>query len=44
MAAFAVPSWYIPVLLVAIGKGVAPAHPSDRIPVEDTIIWNSFSA
>jgi nitroreductase len=42
IAAFAVPSRFIPVLLIAIGKGAARAHPSSRLPVEQTIVWNSF--
>lgn len=41
-AAFAVPPRFIPVLLVAIGKGTIPAHPSGRFPVEQTIDWNGF--
>ncbi|MEK5056965.1 hypothetical protein BK126_18425 [Paenibacillus sp. FSL H7-0326] len=41
-AEFAVPSRYIPILLVAIGKGTVCAHPSSRFPVEQTITWNSF--
>ncbi len=42
VAAFAVPPRFIPVLLVAIGKGTVPAHPSVRLPVEQTIAWNGF--
>ncbi len=40
--AFNVPSRYIPVMLVAIGKAAVSAHPSNRFPVEQTIIWNGF--
>jgi hypothetical protein len=29
-------------LLVAVGKAAAPARPSDRFPVEQTVIWNKF--
>ncbi|MBB6732088.1 nitroreductase family protein [Cohnella zeiphila] len=43
IAAFAVPSRFIPVLLVAIGKGAVHAHPSSRFPVEQTIAWNGFA-
>ncbi|OXM82853.1 nitroreductase family protein [Paenibacillus rigui] len=40
--AFHVPPRYIPVLLVAIGKGARPARPTSRFPVEQTVIWNGF--
>jgi nitroreductase len=39
---FRVPSHYVPVMLVAIGKAAAPARPSIRFPVEQTIVWNGF--
>lgn len=40
--AFDVPSRYIPVMLVAVGKAVRPARPSTRLPAERTIVWNRF--
>lgn len=40
--AFDVPSRYVPVMLVAIGKAALPARPSSRLPVEQTIVWNHF--
>ncbi|WP_276356846.1 nitroreductase family protein [Cohnella caldifontis] len=39
---FRIPSRYVPVLLVAIGKAAAPARPSYRRPVEQTVVWNGF--
>lgn len=42
VAAFAVPSRFIPVLLVAIGKGAVRAHPSGRLPVNQMVTWNGF--
>lgn len=40
--AFDVPSHYVPVMLIAIGKSAVPARPSVRFPIEKTIIWNRF--
>jgi nitroreductase len=40
--AFNIPPRYVPVMLVAVGKAAAPARPSDRFPVEQTVIWNNF--
>ncbi|WP_199615298.1 nitroreductase family protein [Paenibacillus alkalitolerans] len=40
--AFNVPPRYVPVMLVAIGKAAAPARPTSRFPVEQTIVWNGF--
>ncbi|UKS27940.1 nitroreductase family protein [Paenibacillus sp. HWE-109] len=40
--AFNVPSRYVPVLLVTIGKAARPARPTSRFTVEQTIIWNGF--
>jgi len=39
---FRVPSRYIPVLLVAVGKAARPARPTARLPVEETVVWNGF--
>jgi nitroreductase len=40
--AFNIPSRYVPVMLIAIGKAAIPARPSTRFPVEKTIVWNGF--
>jgi nitroreductase len=42
MEAFGVPRHLVPVMLVAIGRKSVPAHPSTRLPVEETVIWNHF--
>jgi len=39
---FNIPSRYVPVLLIPIGKAITPARPSTRISVEKKIVWNSF--
>jgi Nitroreductase len=39
---FNIPSRYVPVMLVAIGKAAVPARPSMRFPVERTAVWNEF--
>lgn len=40
--AFGVPRHLIPVMLIAIGKKSVPAHPSTRLPLEETVFWNHF--
>lgn len=40
--AFDIPSRYIPVMLVAIGKAARPGRPSTRLPAEQTVVWNGF--
>lgn len=40
--AFCIPMRYIPVMLVAIGKAAALPYPSNRLPIEQSIIWNHF--
>lgn len=40
--AFNVPSRYVPILLVAIGKASKPARPTTRFSTEQTIVWNGF--
>lgn len=42
MEAFGVPRHLVPVMLVAIGRKSVPAHPSTRLPVEETVFWNHF--
>jgi nitroreductase len=39
VAEFQVPSRYIPVMLITIGKSIAPAHRSTRLPLEATTTW-----
>ncbi|ANB59767.1 nitroreductase family protein [Anoxybacteroides amylolyticum] len=39
VAEFQIPSRYIPVMLITIGKSSAPAHRSTRLPVEATTTW-----
>ncbi|MBB5323890.1 nitroreductase [Anoxybacillus tepidamans] len=39
VAEFQVPSRYIPVMLITIGKSSAPAHRSTRLPVEAITTW-----
>ncbi|MED4957708.1 nitroreductase family protein [Paenibacillus macerans] len=40
--AFDIPSRYIPVMLVAVGKAARPARPSTRLSAEQTVVWNGF--
>ncbi|OPA76167.1 nitroreductase family protein [Paenibacillus selenitireducens] len=40
--AFKVPSRYIPLMLISVGKAATPARASFRFPAADTIIWNQF--
>ncbi|CAM4385818.1 nitroreductase family protein [Paenibacillus macerans] len=40
--AFDIPSRYIPVMLVAVGKAAQPARPSTRLSAEQTVVWNGF--
>ncbi|MGZ7446122.1 nitroreductase family protein [Paenibacillus sp. TH7-28] len=40
--AFDIPSRYIPVMLVAIGKAARPSRPTTRLPAEQTAVWNGF--
>jgi nitroreductase len=39
---FNIPSRYIPVMLVSLGKRSKDAHESTRFPVEEVIVWNEF--
>jgi nitroreductase len=39
---FRVPSRYLPVMLITVGKAAQPGRPSDRFPVEETVVWNRF--
>ncbi|GKU80010.1 nitroreductase family protein [Paenibacillus sp. L3-i20] len=40
--AFNIPDQFVPVMLLPIGKAAIAAHPSSRMPVEQTIVWNGF--
>ncbi len=40
--AFHIPSRYIPVMLIAVGKMAEPARPSRRLATASTIVWNGF--
>lgn len=39
---FNVPSRYIPVMLIAVGKAAGPGRPTSRIPVDKKIVWDGF--
>ncbi|WP_078577837.1 nitroreductase family protein [Salipaludibacillus agaradhaerens] len=39
---FNVPERYVPVMLVTVGKAAEPARPSERFPLEDVVIKNTF--
>ncbi len=39
---FGIPSRYLPVMLITVGKAAQPARVSPRFPVEETIVWNHF--
>jgi nitroreductase len=40
---FSIPSRYIPVMLVVIGKAAKPAYASSRLPLDEMIFWNQMS-
>ncbi|PTM56412.1 nitroreductase family protein [Desmospora activa] len=40
--AFNIPSDYRSIMLIAIGKAAAPAHPTVRLPLEDVVFWNKI--
>ncbi len=39
---FNIPSRYVPIMLISVGKAAAEAHASARFPVERVVIKNSF--
>ncbi|BFH68105.1 MAG: nitroreductase family protein [Paenibacillus dendritiformis] len=39
---FRIPERYVPVMLVTIGQAAAPAHPTGRFPLEQTVIRERF--
>ncbi|MFC4078052.1 nitroreductase family protein [Salinithrix halophila] len=40
--AFSIPSRYLPVMLIAVGKAAKPARQTPRFPVDDIVVWNRF--
>jgi nitroreductase len=40
--AFEIPTRYVPVMLMAVGKALKPGYPSSRFDVDDVTVWNSF--
>ncbi|RIX48655.1 nitroreductase family protein [Paenibacillus nanensis] len=40
--AFAIPDRYVPVMLISVGKAAEPARPSERLPIEESVVWNRF--
>lgn len=40
--AFNIPERYTPVMLIAIGKGAKPGHPTVRLPIEDVAFFNEM--
>ncbi len=40
--AFNIPERYAPVMLIAIGKGAKPGHPTVRLPIEDVAFFNEM--
>ncbi|MFS0647021.1 nitroreductase family protein [Siminovitchia sp. 179-K 8D1 HS] len=41
---FNIPSRYIPVMLIVIGKAAKPAYPSFRLSIAEKIVWNGFTS
>ncbi|WP_297988842.1 nitroreductase family protein [Anoxybacillus sp.] len=39
MDAFNIPSRYVPVMLITVGKAAAPAHASYRLPIDELTTW-----
>ena len=42
IAEFRIPSRYVPIMLIAVGKAASPGRPTSRLPVEDITFWNTF--
>lgn len=40
--AFEIPSRYVPVMLISVGKAANPARPSGRLPIDEIAVWNKF--
>lgn len=41
---FNIPSRYVPVMLITLGKAAAPAHATSRLPLERTVFHETFPA
>ncbi|WP_430109780.1 nitroreductase family protein [Paenibacillus sp. B1-33] len=41
---FNIPSRYVPVILITLGKAAAPAHATSRLPLERTVFHETFPA
>jgi nitroreductase len=39
---FAIPSRYVPVMLIVVGKALKPGYPSSRFSANETIFWNEI--
>lgn len=39
---FRIPSRYLPIMLISIGKGIKPAHASHRFKVDELTVFNGF--
>lgn len=39
---FNIPSRYVPVMLIALGKAAAEGRPTTRVPLEKVTFWNEF--
>lgn len=37
-----IPSRYVPNMLISVGKAAEPGRSSDRMPIDDVIVWNKF--
>ncbi|RKN84170.1 nitroreductase family protein [Paenibacillus ginsengarvi] len=41
--AFGIPSSYVPIMLIALGKAAKEGHPTTRLPLEEVVFWDSIS-
>lgn len=41
--AFDIPNYYVPTILIAIGKASQPGHPTTRLPIEEMTFWNGIT-
>lgn len=44
VAEFSIPSRFVPVMLITLGKAAAPAHATSRLPLERTVFHETFPA
>ncbi|EIT85675.1 NAD(P)H nitroreductase [Fictibacillus macauensis ZFHKF-1] len=42
VSTFNIPSRYLPVMLISVGKAAKPAHGTARFPIQEAIVWNQF--